>query len=142
MHQDSSLSIVKYFYIKSNSGEILYWIQLYSIALLPSWWVISWELKYAWRFILLFAFSRGKKSVWNHCKFKNNCKKTPYILLIQLQWRHSSRSAQIHMKTTPVAALVSGSSDEQPHVLSASSTNENGSKEISHMNPPYFKISY
>lgn len=46
------------------------------------------------------------------------------------------------MKITPVAALVSGSSDEQPHVLSASSTNENGSKEISDMNPSYFKISY
>lgn len=70
MHWQSSLSIVKYFYIKWNSGRVLYWILLYRIPVLPSQWVVIGELKSAWRILLDLAFTIRKTTVQIHCELK------------------------------------------------------------------------
>lgn len=102
----SSLSTVKYFYIrvhwfyiKSNSGRILYWIILHSFTLLPNWEGVFRELKYSWKVILEFAFSRKKKSVSNHCKFRNKVnqptkKRTLWFSSVEIFFKVSSNSCE------------------------------------------------
>lgn len=125
----SSLSIVKYFYIrvhwfyiKSNSGRILYWILLHSFTLLPNWEGVFREKKYSWKVILEFAFSRKKKvfqiTASSETKSINQPRKGHFD---SVQLKYSSRSAQIHVKIDlvtdhyPIRWITS-------HILSTNST--------------------